>query len=163
MIRSVLHSFILTVVLSCAAAWARAEPADPPLVMHRVAGTFSDLHDRAIFAIEGKGLTVSQVAKVGEMLRRTAGDLGLGEPPYGDAEVIEFCSASLSRAVVEADPRYLAVCPYSIALYTLRADPGYVHVGYRRIPVMADGSTALKSAVARAESLIADIVRETLE
>jgi len=46
--------------------------------------------------------------------------------------VIEFCSATHSRATMEADPHTLAYCPYTIAVYVLAAEPKRVCAAYRK-------------------------------
>jgi uncharacterized protein (DUF302 family) len=140
---------------------ADAQPLEA-VVTHRVAGTYADLRERVVFAIEENGLVVGHVAKIGEMLRRTAAELKESPPPFAEAEVIEFCSARLSRDVTLADPRYLAFCPYAISLYSLEADPGVVHVGYRR-PLAPGANAALAAALQRAEALLAGIVASAIE
>ncbi len=132
------------------------------VVTHRVTGTYADLRERVVFAIEEQGLVVANVAKIGEMLRRTAAELKEPPPPFAEAEVIEFCSARLSRDVTLADPRYLAFCPYAISLYSLEAEPGVVHVGYRR-PLAPGANAALAEALRRAEALLAAIVASAIE
>lgn len=147
-------------MFSLLAALARAD--EEPIVVHRVAGEFQDLRDRVVFAIEQKGLTVAHASNVGRMLNRTGRDLGVKTQTYGDAEVIEFCSSTIAREVTEADPRYVALCPYAITVYTLVAEPGAVYVAYRRLGEVG-GSAALVAALARAEALLVDIVRSALE
>lgn len=146
--------FALIAGLACA--------GDEPLVVHRVTGEFQDLRDRVVFAIEQKGLTVAHASNVGRMLNRTGKDLGVKTQIYGDAEVIEFCSSTVSREVTEADPRYVALCPYAITVYTLVAEPEAVYVAYRRL-VGSGGSAVLVTALARAEALLVEIVRSALE
>ena len=152
---------VLIAFVAPPAAQAESGPAEA-VVMHRVAGTYTDLRERVVFAIEEKGLVVGHVAKIGEMLRRTAAELKESPPPFADAEVIEFCSARLSRDVTLADARYVAFCPYSITLYSLEAEPGVVYVGYRR-PLAPGANAGLAAALQRAESLLAAIVAAAIE
>jgi len=154
---------VFVLVALVAAPPASAEPAlREAVVMHQVAGTYADLRERVVFAIEEKGLVVGHVAKIGEMLRRTAAELKEPAPPFAEAEVIEFCSARLSRDVTLADARYVAFCPYSITLYSLEAEPGVVHVGYRR-PLAPGANAVLATALQRAEALLAAIVASAID
>lgn len=52
------------------------------------------------------GLVINTTAPVGAMLEHTGKDEGSDKKKtFENAEVIEFCSAKVSRAVMEADPR----------------------------------------------------------
>lgn len=118
-----------------------------------VKGGFADIKDNLTQAIEGRGLVVSYTAQVGEMLERTAADLGANRRVYGNGEVLEFCSAKLSRQMMEADPRNLIYCPYSIAIYTVPDQPGQVFIARKPMPageVFAPIDQLLKDIVAEA-------------
>jgi uncharacterized protein (DUF302 family) len=159
-IRRVL-AFVALVLALRPSAVPAADDSLEPVVVRRVAGSFDDVRERVVFAIENRGLVVGHASKIGEMLARTGRDLGIATSTYGDAEVIEFCSAVLSREVTDADPRFVAYCPYGIAVYTLAAEPGAVYVGYRR--PLAPGPGPLAEALARAETLLAEIVADAGE
>ncbi|MCC6611161.1 MAG: DUF302 domain-containing protein [Burkholderiales bacterium] len=126
-------------------------------------GTFDDVKEALVAAIEGKGLVIDRVAHVGDMLERTGKDVGATRRLYRKAEILEFCSARISRDMMSADPRQIAYCPYTIAVYTLAnggasPTPGEadrVHIAYRR-PPKAEG-------MAGVERLLDDIVREALK
>jgi hypothetical protein len=78
-------------------------------------GTPDDADFVVTSAIEAEGLVIDYVSHVGEMMARTGADLGLGPSPVGDgARSYLFCSATVSRAVMEADPINMAHCPYAI-------------------------------------------------
>jgi uncharacterized protein (DUF302 family) len=94
-------------------------------------GTYADVKDDLVAAIEQRGLVINAVSHVGDMLERTGRDLGKTKRIYDKAEVIEFCSATASRAMTEADPRNLVYCPYTIAIYTLPGKPGVVYLAHR--------------------------------
>lgn len=117
--------------------------------------TFADAKDSLVLAIEGQGLVINTTAHVGAMLERTGKDVGSDKKIFENAEVIEFCSAKVSRAVMETDPRALVLCPYSIALYTLPNQPGKTQIAYRKFP--AD------SGAAQVENLIEGIVKEAVK
>ena len=78
-------------------------------------GTLDDADFVVTSAIESEGLVIDYVSNVGAMLSRTGADLGLGPSPVGEgARAYLFCSATVSRAVMEADPLNVAHCPYAI-------------------------------------------------
>lgn len=129
--------------------------------LRSVKGEFSDVRDRVVMALENRGLVVSYTAKVGDMLERTGRDTGRERRIYGNAEVLEFCSASLSRDTMEGDPRNIVFCPYAIAVYTLPQSPGTVYLSYRT-PV-AQGSGQSIRALRAVEKLLADVVGEALQ
>lgn len=124
-------------------------------------GDFTEIRDRVAMALENRGLVINYTAKVGDMLERTGRDLGRERCIYNNAEVLEFCSAALSRDTMEADPRNIVFCPYSIAVYTLPQVPGTVYLSYRS-PV-AQGSGQSIRALRAVEKLLADVVREALK
>jgi uncharacterized protein (DUF302 family) len=68
------------------------------------------------------------------MLNRTAEDVGASIQVYNQADVFLFCSAVLSRKMMEADPANLAHCPYGVFVYELADNPGTITVGYRNMP-----------------------------
>lgn len=96
---------------------------------------FDGSFDDATFAVEnaivGKGLVIDYVSHVGEMLNRTGADVGSDVKIFDAANVYLFCSAQLSRKVMEADPMNVAQCPYGIFV-TDRG--GAVAIGYRHLP-----------------------------
>lgn len=112
-------------------------------------------------ALENRGLTINNTAHVGEMLDRTGKDIGRERRIYGHADVLEFCSAALSRATMEADPRNIVFCPYAIAVYTVPQSPDIVYVSYR--PPIALGSGRSIQALRDVEKLLADVVAEALQ
>lgn len=90
----------------------------------------ADLED----AIINRGFVIENRGKIGEMLKRTAKVVGATKTIYKHAEVLEFCSAVFSRAMMEADARNIAFCPLALFVYEAEADPGTVVVGFRRLP-----------------------------
>lgn len=115
-------------------------------------GKFADVKDDLIAAIQQRGLVVNYIAHVGDMLERTGHDLGKSKRIYEQAEVVEFCSATASRAMMEADPQNLVYCPYTIALYTLPGKPGVVYLAHRKYP----GNAALDPVTKLLDGIIAD-------
>lgn len=92
-----------------------------------VAGDLSD-------AIINRGYVVDYHGLVGEMLKRTAGDVGASKPLYKNADLFQFCSAVISRSAMEEDIRNIAYCPYVLFAYETEEKPGSVTVGFRRLP-----------------------------
>lgn len=121
-------------------------------------GSFEDVKQMLVLAIENRGLVVNHQSQVGEMLERTGKDLGASKRIYERAELVEFCSANLSRQVMEADPRLLAFCPFGIGIYALPDEPGTVHLVYRRPWLEGDGRAA--QALRQVDQLLHDIVQE---
>jgi len=131
---------------------ALSAAADDGASLVAAKGKFADVKDDLVAAIEQRGLVVNSVAHVGDMLERTGRDLGKTKRIYDQAEVIEFCSATASRAMTEADQRNLIYCPYTIAVYTLPGKPGVVYLAHRKYPDTA----ALKPVADLIDGIVAD-------
>jgi uncharacterized protein (DUF302 family) len=84
------------------------------------------------------------------MLNRTGGDVGSSAELFESADIFLFCSAVLSRKVMEADPMNIAYCPYGIFV---AEQGGEVMVGYRNMP---DGP------MQEVQALLDDIAREAV-
>jgi len=137
-----------------------AMAADPsPLVTYTKQGKFEDVRDDLKLAIENKGLVVDYQSYLNRMLDRTGKDVGSTQSIYADAQAFVFCSASLSRKTMEADPANAAMCPYAMVVYATVKEPGKVHVSYRR-PWRPDGSPASKAALKDVEKLLDAIARQ---
>lgn len=111
--------------------------------------------DDATFAVESaivdQGLVIDYVSHVGDMLKRTGSDVGSDKKLFDEAQIFVFCSAVLSRKVMEADPANIAHCPYGI--FVANQD-GAVSIGYRNYP---------QGPMQEVQSLLNDIVKEALE
>ena len=141
---------------------ATALAADPhPVVTYSKKAAFEHVRDDLRSAIEGKGLVIDFQSFVNNMLERTGKDLGATRKVYVDAQAFVFCSAALSRKMMQADPANAAMCPYAIMVYATAAQPDRVHVAYRR-PWRPDGSPASKAALKEVEALLDGIAREAL-
>jgi uncharacterized protein (DUF302 family) len=146
---------------------AAANAADPELVQTEAVmevtarGSFDDVKQQLVLAIENRGLIVNHESKVGEMLERTGKDLGVASRIYVRAEVLEFCSATLSRQVMEADARLLALCPYGIGIYSLPGETDRVHLVYRRPPWKGAGAAA--QILQQVDRLLHEIVQEAVQ
>lgn len=128
------------------------------VVVTAVADTFADVKQEVADAIVKRGFVVDYTARIGAMLARTAKDVGASKEIYGDAEALQFCSATLSRKTMEADPANIAFCPYVVFVYTLAGKPETTYVGYRQLP--SAGTKASRAATGDVNALLAAIVRE---
>ena len=112
---------------------------------------FDGEFDDATFAVENaildRGLVIDHVSHVGEMLARTKEDVGGAKDLFAAADVFLFCSAALSRKMMEADPMNIAHCPYGV--FVAETEAG-VTIGYRELPAgPMDEVEALLDAIAR--------------
>lgn len=99
-----------------------------------VEGTFEDVSFAVEQTIINEGLVIDLRSHVGEMLKRTKDDVGGEADLFTHADIFSFCSATLSRAAMEADLSNLQFCPYGIFVYETADAPGQVTVGHRLYP-----------------------------
>ena len=118
----------ISAILALAAGAATAQD----VVVKPFDGSFEDATFAVESAITNQGLVVDHVSKVGEMLARTGADVGSDKTIFAAADVFLFCSAVVSRQVMEADPMNIAYCPYGIFVAQTGED---VQIGYRTYPV----------------------------
>ena len=145
------------VLLACGAAHA----ALPGMTTQSLKGSFDDVKERLVIAIENRGLVLNYTARIGAMLERTGKDIGSARQVYANAEVVEFCSAVVSRSTMEADPRNIVFCPYAIAIYVLPNEPGTVYLAYRK-PLVSGSAQSMK-ALREVGRLLDAIVVEALK
>ena len=151
---------LATAIAVCACAPALAVDATP-VVSYSKSAKFDEVRDELKTAIEAKGLVIDYQSFVNRMLERTGKDVGSARRLYADAQAFVFCSAALSRKMMEADPANVVMCPYSIVVYATAAAPGQVVVAYRR-PWRPDGSPASQAALKEVDALLDGIAREAL-
>lgn len=128
-------------------------------VLSKVQGTYQDVRDNLQMAIEGKGLKITNTNHIAEMLDRTGKDIGETRKIYENAEQFEFCSATISRHMMEADPHAIVMCPYSVVVYTIPGDKN-VYLAYRKPAVTRN--PALKKPLAELETLLSDIIKDAM-
>ena len=119
------------------------------------------IRDNLEQAIIGRGLVVSSISHVGDMLARTDLDLGTNQQIYAHAEVLEFCSYALSRRMMEADPANIVFCPYGIAIFERADQPGKVYLGHRRLQGL--GSGVVNETMKEIDALLDDIIQEAMD
>jgi uncharacterized protein (DUF302 family) len=148
-------------LIVAAALSASSDAAEPGVVVRAVQGDYADVKERVLFAVESRGLVLNYTAHIGAMLERTGKDIGRPRVVFRDAQLLEFCSAAVSRDTMEADPRNIVFCPYSIAVYTLPTEPGKVYIAYRKPPAV--GSDRSAKALGAVGQLLDDIADEALK
>lgn len=131
-----------------------------PVVIYTFNADYEEVWEGLQAALHGRGLTVSSVSHVGEMLERTGKDLGRTKKIFGKANVMEFCSAVSSRDMMEKNPHFLAFCPYQIMVYTLPQDEKKVYLSYRRL-IWNDDSG--KDVLDPVEKLLEGLIKEVIE
>jgi uncharacterized protein (DUF302 family) len=130
--------------------------AEDPIVTIKVEGKFSEVLHNVRMAIIGKGINIAHTLPASAMLNRTGPDFGYRSEVYADAKTIEFCSARISHALARANPDNIVLCPFTISVYVLTAEPDQVRISYR-IPTGKPGSEeAVGEVVALIESIIDD-------
>jgi Uncharacterized conserved protein len=146
-------------LLACSMALAGTAQAGDRVTM-KVGVEFQSAKEAVETAIANRGMIVNNVSHVGDMLERTGKETGLGGAVYGTAEVLEFCSAVVSRKMMEADPHNIVYCPYTVAVYTLPGAPKTAYISYRKPPA-AKGKTG--EALKAVDKLLQDIVTEAAQ
>lgn len=108
--------------------------AQEDLTFYQTDAPFEDVASSVNDAIINLGYVVDYRGFIGEMLQRTAADVGATEKLYRNAEFLQFCSAVVSREVMEENIINIAYCPYIVVVYETEAEAGTVNVGFRRLP-----------------------------
>jgi uncharacterized protein (DUF302 family) len=125
-----MKTWILAAALGLAAQTTTAQE----MVTYTTDQSFGDVAFGLESAILDQGLVIDHVSHVGEMLERTRADVGSDVVLYEQADAYSFCSATLSREVMEADPMNIAFCPYDIFIAERADATGEVTIGYRKFP-----------------------------
>lgn len=133
------------------ALFAAPASAADEAITYTVEASFDDAAFAVESAIIGRGLVIDYVSHTGEMLSRTAEDVGSDQTLFAGADIFLFCSATLSRKVMEADPMNLAHCPYGIFVAERE---GEVMIGYRTYP---------EGPMQEVQALLDEIVQEAME
>ena len=105
--------------------------ADDWVQRRQVQASFEQVKEALVLAIENRGLVINYTSHIADMLDRTGADLGTTRRIYERAEIIEFCSARLSRQMMEADPHNIVLCPFAISIYALPGQSGKTWIAYR--------------------------------
>lgn len=143
-----MKQMLLGAVIALTAGAASAQDA----VTYTTTDNFEDITFGLESAIVGRGLVIDSVSHVGDMLERTRADVGSDVVLFEDAKVFSFCSAALSRKVMEADPMNIVFCPYGIFV---AKQPGSdeVTIGFRQFP---------EGPMQEVQTLLDEIAREAI-
>lgn len=144
---------LLTFMMGCAAE-------TDYIKVYTVKGKFADVKDDVVMAIQDEGLVVNNTSYIGKMLDRTGKDLGFKKKIYLHAQAVEFCSATVSRKTMEANPHNIVFCPYVILIYELPKEPGKIYIAFRRPDIV--GSAASKKSLKAVETLLDKIIKEAV-
>lgn len=123
-----------------------------------VTGEFADIKAFLTSAIEERGIKISHVSHISDMLQRTGEAVGDKTLIYKQAEAIEFCSASLSREMMRTNPHNIVFCPFSILVYELASAPGTTYLAYRRPYYHSDGKN--NSTQSKVDDLLSGIIQD---
>ena len=107
--------------------------------------SFEDAKEDLLAAIEANGLVVSYSSHAKTMLENTAEIAGVTMPVYDDAEIILFCKADLSHALVGASPHNIVLCPYAIAIYVSHNEPEKVYLNFREPDASVPETMSIKA------------------
>ncbi len=126
---------ILKTTLAAATLALAALPAAAPdgVITYKTDPAFDDVTFGLENAIIEAGLVIDHVSHTGDMLERTKGDVGSDVTIFQHADIYSFCSAAVSRKVMEADPMNVVFCPYDVFVMQL-PDSDEVVVGFRQYP-----------------------------
>lgn len=136
-----------------------AAAADNYSVVFKAKGNYVDVRDMVQASIESKGLKINSVNHISDMLERTGKDLGATKKIYEGGEQFEFCSAKISRDMMEADAHAIVMCPYIISVYTIPGDKT-VYVSFRKPAEVKNPK--LKKALGDVERLLTEIIKEAI-
>jgi len=140
-----------TTIMAGLLALVAAPVAAQDVVTYPFKGTFGDATFAVESAILDRGLVKSITSHVGDMLNRTREDVGSDVKLFEAADIFVFCSATLSREVMEENPMNIAQCPYGI--FVAERDDA-VMVGYRTYP---------EGEMQKVQALLDEIAQDAIE
>jgi uncharacterized protein (DUF302 family) len=148
---------VFTILATVTAGFVKISwSANDNIVTVKVEGDFMDVSANVRAAIIGKGINIANTLPASQMLHRTGPAFGYKNDVYLDAETYEFCSASLSHKLARHHPDNIVLCPFTISVYVVRDEPGFVRISYR-IPTGKPGSEAIVEEIVE---LIQSIIEE---
>ncbi len=117
--------------------------------------SFGDAKADLLESIANKGLVISYTSHAKTMLDNTAAVSGVTSPVYNNAEILLFCKADLSHALVAANPHNIVLCPYNISIYVLSDEPEKVYLSFRK----GEKSETKTKAI---DALLVEIIEEVI-
>ena len=160
-----LNTVIAVCLMSIGLAVSAGAPGNDPLntdykTTRMVKDDYAFVIDSIKEAIGDRGIKINGVNYIGKMLHRTAAAVGATKDIYKHGQAYNFCSSTLSRATMEADPHNIAFCPYIITVYELTDEPGNIYVTYRKPLVV--GNAASKKSLQAIGDLLDGIVKDAI-
>ncbi len=124
--------------------------------VYSVEGDFHDVKSDLVDAIKSRGIVLSYVAHAASMLQRTAAAVGAIGKAYDNADILLFCKADLTYQLTIKNPHNIALCPYSISIYTLPTDWEHVYLSIR-------APNPAVPEYAPVQALLEEIIAETMD
>lgn len=135
MLRKVLISCLCVMPMMVSAAPIKPKKINASVVYEIPGKSYTEAHEDLVAAIEERGMVISDVSHVKDMLDRTQADLGYQTKVYDTGgETLLFCKSDLSQKMMRDNPHNIALCPYGISIYTLASEPNKVFLSYRQPP-----------------------------
>lgn len=152
----------LTPLVALISLHAQAATSSSNIVEVSVDATFSDTSIDIENAISNRGFVIDFKANLGEMLARTAADVGSTNTVYKNAVTWQFCSAVLSRQMTEISASNIAYCPYVVFAYETAEKPNKIVVGFlRKSTIEMDAETL--AVIGKVDDELQAIVKEATE
>ena len=151
-----LNSWLLLASCLFALTVQTAGADESPFVVTQVEGEYEDVLDSVKTAIKGKGINIAHTLPAAEMLNRTGKDFGVTSNVYLNAEIVEFCSASISHRLAQKNSANIMLCPFSISVYVTNDDPKHVNLAYRRPVAGKESAQEVGEVVKLIESIITE-------
>jgi uncharacterized protein (DUF302 family) len=123
-----------TILGAAALALAATGALAADIVTYDTDESFDDVVFGLENAILDAGLVIDATSHTGDMLERTKADVGSDVTLFVHADIFSFCSAKISREVMEADPMNVVYCPYDIFVIVRPETPDVTTVGFRTFP-----------------------------
>lgn len=145
-----MQKFVISAAFALLAGAATAEEAKTYVTDL----SFEDVTFGLETAIADQGLVIDHVSHTGDMLERTKDAVGSDVVIFTHADIYSFCSAKLSRKVMEINPANVQYCPYHIFAYQTPDNPDQVIVGHRTFP---------EGEMKEVEALLSEIAQTAIE
>lgn len=119
---------------------------------------FETVVDSIRQAITDQGLDVRSVLHISDMINRTAKDLGFNAEVYLHAESVEFCSTKLVHMMSEAHPLNMSACPFTIAVFEEKKEPGKVKIAYMLPRLIGDTAEVEQNIVKMLDGIVLEAI-----
>lgn len=138
---------------ACALIGLTGAASGADMITYDTDQSFGDVTFGLENAILDAGLVIDHVSHTGDMLERTRADLGSDVVLFQEADIYSFCSAQISREVMEADPMNVVFCPYDIFVIVRPETPDVTTIGFRTYP---------EGAMKKVEAMLDGIARSAI-